>query len=144
MATTTGQATPPKITYDENLAKKGIQYFKDLACNACHTVKAVGIEVGGNIGPDLSKAMLGSVGVEKGTAGGPMMMKYFEKNGLKDPAADPQKAAQLVAKFLAEGDEELAPTMAAQAAFKQQLGDKWVNEYIPALVEMLKIVAAKN
>lgn len=72
-------------------------------------------------------------------------MKYFEKNGLKDPAADPQKAAQLIAKFLTEGNKELAPTMMAQiAAFKQQLGDKWVNEYVPALVEMLKMAAAKS
>lgn len=144
-ATTPGATAPPKISYDENLAKKGLQYFKELACNACHTVKAAGIEVGGNIGPDLSKALFGSVGVEKGTAGGPILMKYFEKNGLKDPAADPQKAAQLIAKFLTEGDKELAPTMMAQiAAFKQQLGDKWVNEYVPALVEMLKMAAAKS
>lgn len=46
-ATTSGQTAPPKISYDENLAKKGLQYFKELACNACHTVKAAGIEVGG-------------------------------------------------------------------------------------------------
>jgi cytochrome c2 len=92
-----------------------VEVFKELACNACHTVKGAGIEVGGNLGPDLSKALLGSVGVEKGTAGGPMMSKYFEKYGLKDPAADLNKAAELLAKFLIEGDKDLAPTMAVQS-----------------------------
>jgi cytochrome c2 len=152
-ATGTAQqaATPPsagptqKIQYNEQLAKKGVEVFKELACNACHTVKGAGIEVGGNLGPDLSKALLGSVGVEKGTAGGPMMSKYFEKYGLKDPAADLNKAAQLLAKFLIEGDKDLAPTMAVQSeAFKKQLGDKWAQEYVPAIVEMLKMAAAKS
>ncbi|MFN3803819.1 MAG: cytochrome C [Pyrobaculum sp.] len=137
-------ATPAlQIKYNEELAKKGIQLFKDLACVACHTVKAVGIEVGGNLGPDLSKALLGSVGVEKGTAGGPMMMKYFEKHGLKDPAADPERAAQLIAKLLIEGDKELAPTMFAQTeAFKKRSG--YATEEVPALVEMFKMAATKS
>ncbi|WP_237179453.1 c-type cytochrome [Pyrobaculum ferrireducens] len=78
-ATTSATTQQIKISYNEQLAQKGVQYFKELACNACHTVKGAGIEVGGNIGPDLSKVLLGSVGVEKGTAGGPIMMKYFEK-----------------------------------------------------------------
>jgi cytochrome c2 len=134
-----------KIQYNEQLAKKGLDAFKELACNACHTVKGAGIEVGGNIGPDLSKALLGSVGVEKGTAGGPMMSKYFEKYGLKNPAADLNKAAELLAKFLIEGDKDLAPTMTVQAeAFKKQLGDKWAQEYVPAIVEMLKMAASKS
>jgi len=142
-ATTTAPAPSVKVQYNADLAQKGIEYFKQLACNACHTVKAVGIEVGGNIGPDLSQTLLGNVGVEKGTAGGPIMMKYFEKNGLTNPAADPNKAAQLIAKFLTEGDKELAPTMSAQIeAFKKQLGDKWANEYVPALVEMFKMAVA--
>jgi hypothetical protein len=122
-----------------------LDVFKELACNACHTVKGAGIEVGGNIGPDLSKALLGSVGVEKGTAGGPMMSKYFEKYGLKNPAADLNKAAELLAKFLIEGDKDLAPTMTVQVeAFKKQLGDKWAQEYVPAIVEMLKMAASKS
>jgi cytochrome c2 len=134
-----------KIQYNEQLAKKGLDAFKELACNACHTVKSAGIEVGGNIGPDLSKALLGSVGVEKGTAGGPMMSKYFEKYGLKNPAADLNKAAELLAKFLIEGDKDLAPTMTVQSeTFKKQLGDKWAQEYVPAIVEMLKMAASKN
>jgi cytochrome c2 len=134
-----------KIQYNEQLAKKGVEVFKELACNACHTVKGAGIEVGGNIGPDLSKALLGSVGVEKGTAGGPMMSKYFEKYGLKNPAADLNKAAELLAKFLIEGDKDLAPTMTVQTeAFKKQLGDKWAQEYVPAIVEMLKMAASKS
>jgi cytochrome c2 len=134
-----------KIQYNEQLAKKGVEVFKELACNACHTVKGAGIEVGGNIGPDLSRALLGSVGVEKGTAGGPMMSKYFEKYGLKNPAADLNKAAELLAKFLIEGDKDLAPTMTAQVeAFKKQLGDKWAQEYVPAIVEMLKMAASKS
>lgn len=144
--TTPGVSQPQlKIEYNEGLAKRGVELFKELACNACHTVKGAGIEVGGNIGPDLSKALLGSVGVEKGTAGGPMMMKYFEKHGLREPTADLKKAAELLAKFLIEGDKDLAPTMTVQSgAFKQQLGDKWAQEYVPALVEMLKMAAAKS
>lgn len=142
--TPAGQATTA-IKYNEDLAKKGVEYFKQLACNACHTVKAAGIEVGGNIGPDLSKTLFGNVGVEKGTAGGPIMQKYFEKHGLTDPATDPDKAAQLIARFLAEGDRELAPTMSVQSAtFKQQLGDDWINVYIPAFVEMFKMAATKS
>ncbi|NAZ33728.1 MAG: cytochrome C [Pyrobaculum sp.] len=146
-ATTTASpsAGPTQVQYNEQLAKKGLDAFKELACNACHTVKSAGIEVGGNIGPDLSKALLGSVGVEKGTAGGPMMSKYFEKYGLKNPAADLNKAAQLLAKFLTEGDKDLAPTMTVQIeAFKKQLGDKWAQEYVPAIAEMLKMAASKS
>ncbi|MEM4650228.1 MAG: c-type cytochrome [Pyrobaculum sp.] len=144
-ASTTTAGPTQKIQYNEQLAKKGLDAFKELACNACHTVKGAGIEVGGNIGPDLSKALLGSVGVEKGTAGGPMMSKYFEKYGLKNPAADLNKAAELLAKFLIEGDKDLAPTMTVQAeAFKKQLGDKWAQEYVPAIVEMLKMAASKS
>jgi cytochrome c2 len=144
-ASPTTTAGPTQIQYNAELAKKGLDAFKELACNACHTVKGAGIEVGGNIGPDLSKALLGSVGVEKGTAGGPMMSKYFEKYGLKNPAADLNKAAQLLAKFLTEGDKDLAPTMTVQAeAFKKQLGDKWAQEYVPAIVEMLKMAASKS
>ena len=144
-ATPTTAGPTQKIQYNEQLAKKGLDAFKELACNACHTVKGAGIEVGGNIGPDLSKALLGSVGVEKGTAGGPMMSKYFEKYGLKNPAADLNKAAELLAKFLIEGDKDLAPTMTVQAeTFKKQLGDKWAQEYVPAIVEMLKMAASKN
>jgi len=144
-AGSTTTAAPTQIQYNEQLAKKGLDVFKELACNACHTVKSAGIEVGGNIGPDLSKALLGSVGVEKGTAGGPMMSKYFEKYGLKNPAADLNKAAELLAKFLIEGDKDLAPTMTVQAeAFKKQLGDKWAQEYVPAIVEMLKMAASKS
>ena len=138
-------AGPTQIQYNEQLAKKGLDVFKELACNACHTVKSAGVEVGGNIGPDLSKALLGSVGIEKGTAGGPMMSKYFEKYGLKNPAADLNKAAELLAKFLIEGDKDLAPTMTVQIeAFKKQLGDKWAQEYVPAIVEMLKMAASKS
>jgi hypothetical protein len=55
------------------------------------------------------------------------------------------KAAELMAKFLIEGDKELAPTMAVQSeAVKKQLGDKWAREYVPAIVEMLKMAAAKS
>jgi len=152
--TVTGPPTAPttptpgptlKIRYNEQLAKKGVDLFKELACNACHTVKGAGVEVGGNLGPDLSKALLGSVGVEKGTAGGPIMAKYFEKHGLKDPATDIDKAAELLALFLAQSDKDLAPTMTVQIeAFKKQHGDKWTQEYVPALVEMLKMAAAKS
>ncbi|RFA95442.1 c-type cytochrome [Pyrobaculum aerophilum] len=142
-----GQQPAPsiKISYNEQLAQKGVQLFKELACNACHTVKGAGIEVGGNIGPDLSKTLLGNVGVEKGTAGGPIMSKYFEKNGLTNPAANLDKAAQLVAKFLTEGDKDLAPTMFTQTeAFKKTYGDKWATEYVPALVEMFKMALARS
>jgi len=73
------------------------------------------------------------------------MSKYFEKYGLKNPAADLNKAAQLLAKFLIEGDKDLAPTMTVQAeTFKKQLGDKWAQEYVPAIVEMLKMATSKS
>jgi len=144
--TATASTTPTlKIQYNEQLAEKGVELFKEIGCNACHTVKSAGIDVGGNIGPDLSKALLGSVGVEGGTAGGPILSKYFEKYGLKDPTANLTKAAELLTQFLINGDSSLAPTMTTQIeAFKKQYGDKWAQEYVPALVEMLKMAAAKS
>ncbi len=132
------------ISYNSELAERGAQLFKDLACTACHTVRSAGITVGGNIGPDLSRVLLGNVGVEKGSAGGPIMMEYFRKHGLNDPASDPEKAAQLIAEFLSKGDEDLAPTMSAQIEqFRKQYGDRWTSEIIPALVELFKMAAAK-
>ncbi|WP_237179452.1 hypothetical protein [Pyrobaculum ferrireducens] len=64
---------------------------------------------------------------------------------MTNPSADLDKAAQLVAKFLVEGDKELAPTMSAQVEqFKKSLGDKWATEYVPAIVEMFKMALAKS
>jgi len=139
------QAPKVSISFNEDLAKKGIKYFQELGCVACHTVKTAGIAVGGNVGPDLSLALLGSPGVEPGSAGGPIMMKWFAQNGLSDPAKNLDQAVKLLEKFLCEvPPSDLAPTMNTQIkAFRSTHGDKWCSDYVPALVEMLKMAAAK-
>ena len=137
----------PKITIEFNreLAEQGAKFFKELGCVACHTVKTAGITVGGSVGPDLSLVLLGSPGVEPGSAGGPVMGKYFEMRGLDKPEADLDRAAKLLEEFLCEEPpSDIAPTMNTQIkAFRQSYGDEWCSKYVPAMVELFKMALAQ-
>jgi len=116
------------------LANKGLSFFKEVGCVACHSIKSLGVS-GGNVGPDLSKALLDSQSQWLG--------RYYKENGLQNPASDPAKAAELLAKFLTQ-PPQYATTMTAQiAAYKSLYGDQWEKEYVPALVELMKMAASK-
>jgi len=71
-----------------------------------------------------------------------VLSKYFAENGLTNPAADPQKAAQLLAQFLTN-PPDYAPTMKAQVQAYKATYPSWTTDQVPALVEMLKEAAAK-
>ncbi|AEA12551.1 cytochrome c [Thermoproteus uzoniensis 768-20] len=123
------------VPYNATLASIGIKYFKTIGCVFCHSIQSLGIQ-GGNVGPDLSKALLGNPGVP-----GDVLTQYFQQNGLTNPAADPQKAAQLIEQFL-QNPPSYAGIMQAQvSAFKQQYAN-W-TDIVKAIVEMLKEAADK-
>ena len=131
-------ATAPKIEieYDEELAEQGVQLFQQIGCTACHAVRSLGI-TGGAVGPDLSAVLVGNPG-----AAGSVIGQFFSENGLADPAADPEKAAELLKQFLIS-PPDYSPAMKAQVtAYKSQYGDRWQNEIVPAIVEMFKKAAA--
>lgn len=128
---TTGQGGA--VQYDAKLAQKGIDYFKSVGCTACHSVKSLGIP-GGAVGPDLSKALYSST---------QWLGRYYKENGLDNPASDPTKAAQLLAQYLVN-PPNYTPTMKSQvAAYKSLYGDQWDKDYVPALVEMMKMAASR-
>ncbi len=135
-ATTTSTTSAGAIQYDPQLAAKGQQYFSQIGCIACHSISSLGIS-GGNVGPDLSKALLGNPGVP-----GDVLSKYFAENGLTNPAADPQKAAQLLTQFLTN-PPDYAATMKAQVQAFKATYPNWTTDQVPALVELLKEAAAK-
>jgi cbb3-type cytochrome oxidase cytochrome c subunit len=56
-----GAAPSAEIKYDPQLAEKGRQYYLEIGCTACHSIKSLGI-YGGAVGPDLSKTLLGNPG----------------------------------------------------------------------------------
>ena len=123
------------IQYDEALAEKGLQFFQQ-ACTACHSIQSLGV-TGGAVGPDLSRVLLGNEGVP-----GSVIGRFFAENGLEDPAADPERAAELLKQFLIN-PPDYSPTMKAQVnAYKATYGDAWQNEYIPQLIELFKKAAA--
>ena len=123
------------IPYNATLASIGEKYFKSIGCVFCHSISSLGIQ-GGNVGPDLSKALLGNPGVP-----GDVLTQYFKEHGLTNPASNPQEAAQLIEQFL-QNPPSYAGTMQAQvAAFKQQYSN-W-TDIVKAIVEMLKEAADK-
>jgi len=123
----------PSVSYNAELANKGLSYFKDVGCTACHSIKSLGVS-GGAVGPDLSKALFSNT---------QWLGRFYKENGLQDPASDPAKAAELLAKFLTQ-PPQYATTMTAQvAAYKSLYGDQWDKEYVPALVELMKMAASK-
>ncbi|ABO09363.1 c-type cytochrome [Pyrobaculum calidifontis] len=130
----TTEQPPSAPLYNAELANKGLSFFKEVGCVACHSIKSLGVS-GGNVGPDLSKALLDSQSQWLG--------RYYKENGLQNPASDPAKAAELLAKFLTQ-PPQYATTMTAQiAAYKSLYGDQWEKEYVPALVELMKMAASK-
>jgi cytochrome c2 len=132
----TGTAPTTGIKYDPQLAEKGKRYYSEIGCTACHSIKSLGIS-GGAVGPDLSKTLLGNPG-----AGGSKIGRFFKEKGLEDPAADPEKAAELVKEYLID-PPPYSTTMRTQVrAYKATYSD-WDTDQVPALVELLKEAAAK-
>jgi len=129
----TTEQPPSAPLYNAELANKGLSFFKEVGCVACHSIKSLGVS-GGNVGPDLSKALFSDT---------QWLGKFYRDNGLQNPASDPAKAAELLAKFLPQPPRD-ATTMTAQiAAYKSLYGDQWEKEYVPALVELMKMAASK-
>jgi cytochrome c2 len=131
-----GTAPSTGIKYDHHLAEKGKQYFSEIGCTACHAIKSLGIS-GGAVGPDLSKALLGNPG-----AGGSVIGRFFKEKGLENPAADPEKAAELLKEFLTN-PPQYATTMKTQVQAYKASYSNWATDQVPALVELLKEAAAK-
>jgi len=127
-------AITPSISYNAELANKGLSYFKEVGCTACHSIKSLGVS-GGAVGPDLSKALFSNT---------QWLGRYYKENGLQNPAADPQKAAELLAQYLVQ-PPRYSTTMAGQvAAYKALYGEQWDKEYVPALVELMKMSTAST
>jgi cytochrome c2 len=131
-----GTAPTTGIKYDPQLAGKGKQYFSEIGCTACHSIKSLGIS-GGAVGPDLSKTLLGNPG-----AGGSVIGKFFKEKGLDNPAADPEKAAELLKEFLIN-PPQYSTTMKTQVQAYKATYSNWATDQVPALVELLKEAAAK-
>jgi cytochrome c2/uncharacterized coiled-coil protein SlyX len=134
ISTTTAPTTG--IKYDPQLAGKGRQYFSEIGCTACHSIKSLGIS-GGAVGPDLSKVLLGNPG-----AGGSVIGKFFKEKGLDNPAADPEKAAELLKEYLTN-PPQYSTTMKTQVRAYKATYSNWATDQVPALVELLKEAAAK-
>jgi len=132
----TGTAPTTGIKYDPQLAEKGKQYFSEIGCTACHSIKSLGIS-GGAVGPDLSKTLLGNPG-----AGGSQIGRFFKEKGLDNPASDPEKAAELLKEFLTN-PPPYTGTMKTQTLAYKATYSNWATDQVPALVEMLKEAAAK-
>jgi cytochrome c2 len=132
----TGTAPTTGIKYDPQLAEKGRRYFSEIGCDSCHSIKSLGIS-GGTAGPDLSKVLLGNPG-----AGGSVISRFFREKGLDNPAADPEKAAELLKEFLIN-PPEYSTTMKRQVHSYKVLYSNWATDQVPALVELLKEAAAK-
>ena len=131
------QTTPSgAIKYDPQLAEKGRKYFQEIGCVACHSIRSVGIS-GGAVGPDLSKTLLGNPG-----AAGSVIGRYFAEQGLADPASDPEKAAQLLAKFLTD-PPQYSTTMKTQVQAYKATYPEWATDQVLALVELLKEAASR-
>ena len=131
-----GTAPTTEIKYDHQLAEKGRQYFSEIGCTACHSIKSLGIS-GGAVGPDLSKALLGNPG-----AGGSVIGRFFKEKGLDNPAANPEKAAELLKEYLTN-PPPYSTTMKTQVMAYKASYSNWATDQVPALVEMLKEAAAK-
>jgi cytochrome c2 len=131
-----GAAPSAAIQYDPQLAEKGRRYFSEIGCDACHSIKSLGIS-GGAVGPDLSKTLLGNPG-----AGGSVIGKFFREKGLENPAADPEKAAELLKEYFIN-PPQYSTTMVRQVRSYKAMYSDWATDQVPALVEMLKEAAAK-
>ncbi len=132
----TGTAPSAGIKYDPQLAEKGRRYFLEIGCDACHSIRSLGIS-GGAVGPDLSKVLLGNPG-----AGGSVIGKFFKEKGLDNPAADPEKAAELLKEYLTN-PPQYSTTMVRQVRSYKAMHSDWATDQVPALVELLKEAAAK-
>jgi cytochrome c2 len=132
----TGAAPTIEIKYDPQLAEKGRRYFSEIGCDACHAIKSLGIS-GGAVGPDLSKTLLGNPG-----AGGSVIGKFFREKGLANPAADPEKAAELLKEYMID-PPPYSTTMRTQTRAYKAMYSDWATDQVPALVELMKEAAAK-
>ena len=132
----TGTAPSAGIQYDSQQAEKGRHYFSEIGCTACHAIKSLGIS-GGAVGPELSKTLLGNPGVA-----GSQIGRFFKEKGLDNPAADPEKAAELLKEYLINPPPYTGTMRTQTLAYKAMYSD-WATEHVPALVELLKEAAAK-
>ncbi|AFA39802.1 Cytochrome c [Pyrobaculum oguniense TE7] len=121
------------VQYDAQLAQKGVEYFRNVGCTACHSVRSLGIS-GGAVGPDLSKALFSNT---------QWLGRYYKENGLDNPASDPVKAAQLLAQYMINPPDYSTTMRSQTAAYKSLYGDQWEKDYVPALVEMMKMAASR-
>ncbi len=131
-----GTAPTTGIKYDPQLAEKGRQYYLEIGCTACHSIKSLGIS-GAAVGPDLSKTLLGNSGVAGSKIG-----RFFKERGLDDPAEDPEKAAELLKEYLIDPPPYTGTMRTQTLAYKAMYSD-WATDQVPALVELLKEAAAK-
>jgi hypothetical protein len=132
----TGTVPTTGIKYDPQLAEKGKQYYSEIGCTACHSIKSLGI-YGGAVGPELSKTLLGNPGVA-----GSQIGRFFKEKGLDNPAADPEKAVELLKEYLINPPPYTGTMRTQTLAYKAMYSD-WATEHVPALVELLKEAAAK-
>ncbi len=132
----TGATPAVEIRYDPQLAEKGRQYYLEIGCTACHSIKSLGIS-GGAVGPDLSKTLLGNPGV-----GGSQIGRFFKEKGLDNPAEDLEKAAELLKEYLINPPPYTGTMRTQTLAYKAMYSD-WATDQVPALVELLKEAAAK-
>ncbi len=131
-----GTAPTTGIKYDPQLAEKGRRYFSEIGCDACHSIRSLGIS-GGAVGPDLSKTLLGNPG-----AGGSVIGRFFREKGLDNPAADPEQAAELLKEYFIN-PPPYSTTMTRQTRSYKAMYSDWATDQVPALVELLKEAAAK-
>ncbi len=132
----TGATPTIEIRYDPQLAEKGRRYFLEIGCDACHSIRSLGIS-GGAVGPDLSRALLGNPG-----AGGSVIGRFFREKGLENPAADPEQAAELLKEYMID-PPTYSTTMVRQVRSYKAMYSDWATDQVPALVELLKEAAAK-
>ncbi len=132
----TDSAPTTRIKFDPQLAEKGRRYYIEIGCTACHSIKSLGIS-GGAVGPDLSKTLLGNPGV-----GGSKIGRYYKEKGLDNPAADPERAAELLKEYMIN-PPPYSTTMRTQTLAYKAMYSEWDTEQVPALVELLKEAAAR-
>ncbi len=132
----TGTAPTTEIKYNPQLAEKGRRYFLEIGCDACHSIRSLGIS-GGAVGPDLSRTLLGNPG-----AGGSVIGRFFRDKGLDNPAADPEQAAELLKEYFIN-PPQYSTTMTRQTRSYKAMYSDWATDQVPALVELLKEAAAK-
>lgn len=138
-------ATAAPISFDQALAQQGRQLFTEkYNCKLCHSISSLGVAGLSALGADLSGVLLGQVPAGTAAALHPLP-RWFEEQGLARPEADPAKAGEHLAAFIAS-PPDYAPTQKAQTAlFKRTAGEDaaWLSD-VEAITELLKEAASKR